>query len=188
MLPEIVKRLEKNFYKVLRIFISKNIQTKSQVREVEIMETKDDIIEMYYTNHLKQVDIAKFLSVSKQYVSEVIKADSRYKEEKEFRKRLNAEKRIQYLQDYFKTYCRKKKEDITKEELEAIHNQDVMELSYYPEMSDEQFARNNLSIYHTNKVGNLVVDSKIIVPSDVPKTINRNRKVPTQKYKYCFSY
>ena len=188
MLPGIVKRLGKNFYKVLRIFMSKNMQTKSQVKEVEIMETREEIIEMYYTNHLKQVDIAKLLSVSKQYVSEVIKADSRYKEEKEFRKKLNAEKRIQYLQDYFKTYCRSKKEDVTKEELQAIHNQDVMELSYYSEMSDEQFARNNLSIYHTNKAGNLIVDPKIVISSDVPKKINRNRKVPTQRYKYCFSY
>lgn len=70
MLPEIVKKLEKNFYKVLRIFISKNIQTKSQVKEVEIMETREEIIKIYYTNHLKQVDIAKLLSVSKQYVSD----------------------------------------------------------------------------------------------------------------------
>lgn len=34
------------------------------------METREEIIKIYYTNHLKQVDIAKLLSVSKQYVSD----------------------------------------------------------------------------------------------------------------------
>ena len=58
----------------------------------------------------------------------------------------------------------------TKDEIIEI----LMELSYYSEMSAEQFARNNLSIYHTNKACNLFVDSKIIVSSDVPKTIKRN--------------
>lgn len=50
------------------------------------MSNKDKILDLYYNKHLKQKDIATMVGVSKQYVSKVIKADSRCKEEKQTRK------------------------------------------------------------------------------------------------------
>ncbi|MBO5005393.1 MAG: hypothetical protein J6D03_09220 [Clostridia bacterium] len=46
------------------------------------------------------------------------------------------------------------------------------------------------SIYHTNSKGNLSIDRKLNVGADIPKTINMNIKVPTQKCKnrYVYSY
>lgn len=61
---------------------------------------------------------------------------------------------------------------------------------YYSEISDMAFAKWNQSIYHSNKKGNLVIDPKVKVSSDIPKRIDRDGKLPTQKYKkrYCHSF
>lgn len=95
-----------------------------------------------------------------------------------------------YLQEYFKTYDRPKKDDNSYEQMLAQQRQDAMELSYSNNtMSDYVLAKWS-SIYHTNSKGNLVIDRKLKVGSDVPKSINMNIKVPTQKYKnrYVYSY
>lgn len=123
-------------------------------------------------------------------VSKVIKADLRYKDEKSNRKKVNAEKRKEYLKDYFRTYCRPKKTIISNEDLKLLQEQDAKELSYYSDISDMAFAKWNLSIYHSNKKGNLVIDPKVKVSSDISKKIYRDGKLPTQKYKkrYCHSF
>ena len=72
----------------------------------------------------------------------------------------------------------------------AHQKQEAMELSYTNNnMSDYALAKWS-SIYHTNSKGNLVIDRKLKVGFDVPKSINMNIKVPTQKYKnrYIYSY
>lgn len=95
-----------------------------------------------------------------------------------------------YLQEYFKTYDRPKKDDNSYEQMLAQQRQDAMELSYSNNtMSDYVLAKWS-SIYHTNSKGNLVIDRKLKVGSDVPKSINMNIKVSTQKYKnrYVYSY
>lgn len=121
------------------------------------MENQENILDLYYNKHLKQKDIATMVGVSKQYVSKVVKADSRCKKEKQTRKDENTIKRKDYMKEYFKSYDRPKKED-------------------------------NSSIYHRDKNGNLRLNKGIKVGSDVPKTINMNIPIPTQKYKYrCYS-
>ena len=45
------------------------------------------------------------------------------------------------------------------------------------------FVKWNSSAYHTNNKGNLVIDRKLKVGFDVPKSVNMNIKIPTQKYK-----
>ena len=66
----------------------------------------------------------------------------------------------------------------------AQQKQDSMELSYSSQnISDYTFAKWNSSAYHTNTKGNLVIDRNLKVEFDVPKSINMNIKVPTQKYK-----
>lgn len=56
-------------------------------------------------------------------------------------------------------------------------------------MSDLPFRKWNSSAYHRNSKGNLVIDRKLKVGLDIPKSINMNIKLPTQKYKkkYCYS-
>ena len=155
------------------------------------MENRKNILDLYFNKHLKQKEIATIVGVSKQYVSKVIKADSRCKEEKQTRKDENAIKRKDYLKEYYKNYDRPKKEDNSYEQLQALLYQDSLELSYSSSnINDYAFAKYNLSIYHRDKNGNLKLNRGIKVGSDVPKSINMNIKVPTQKYKhkYCYSY
>ena len=153
------------------------------------MENQENILDLYYNKHLKQKDIATMVGVSKQYVSKVVKADSRCKEEKQTRKDKNAIKRKDYMKEYFKNYVRLKKEDNSYEQLKALQYQDSLELSYSnSNINDYAFAKYNSSIYHRDKNGNLRLNKGIKVGSDVPKTINMNIPIPTQKYKYrCYS-
>lgn len=153
------------------------------------MENQENILDLYYNKHLKQKEIATIVGVSKQYVSKVVKTDNRFKEEKQTRKDDNAIKRQDYLKEYNKTYIRPKKGDNSYEQLQALLYQDSLELSYSSSnMNDYAFAKYNSSIYHRDKNGNLRLNKCIKVGSDVPKSINMNISIPTQKYKYrCYS-
>ena len=153
------------------------------------MENQENILDLYYNKHLKQKDIATIIGVSKQYVSKVVKADSRWKKEKQTRKDKNAIKRKDYMKEYFKSYDRPKKEDNSYEQLQALLYQDSLELSYSnSNINDYAFAKYNSSIYHRDKNGKLRLNKGIKVGKDFPKTINMNIPIPTQKYKHrCYS-
>lgn len=153
------------------------------------MDNQENILDLYYNKHLKQKDIATAIGVTKQYVSKVVNADERCKQEKQTRKDENAIQRQNYMKEYFKGYDRPKKEDNSYEQLQALLYQDSLELSYpSSNMNDYAFAKYNPSIYHKDKNGNLRLNKGIKVGSDVPKTINMNISIPTQKYKYrCYS-
>ena len=151
-------------------------------------DKKERILDLFFNEHLKQVDIAKMLDISKQYVSKIVKANSKYEKAKENKLKQNAIKRKEYLKEYFKTYQRTKCEDNSYEILKAQLDQDALELSYFSDISDYAFAKWNCSSYHRNKKGNLVLNKDLNVGFGVPKTINMNIPVPTQKYKHrCYS-
>ena len=155
------------------------------------MSNKEQILNLYYNEHLKQKEIADIIGTSTQYVSKVVRADSRIKQEKECRKQSNSEKRKIYMQNYFKNYDRPKKKDLAYQQMIAQLEQDILELSFKNNnISDYAFAKWNSSASHTNNKGNLVLNRNLKVGFDVPKSINMNIKVPTQKYKhkYCYSY
>lgn len=155
------------------------------------MNTKEQILDLYYNKHLKQNDIAKIVGKSSPYISRIVKTDKRNTKEKETRKQTNKEKRKVYLQDYFANYERPKKKDNTYEQMKAIQKQDAMELSYSNQnLSNYAYAHYNLGAYHRNRKGDLIIDRKLNVGADIPKKVNMNIKVPTQKYKhkYCFSH
>ena len=176
-----------------RFFMFKNLQTKSQLnkgRRFLELNNQENILDLYYNKHLKQKDIANIVGVSKQYVSKIVNSDSRCKKEKQTRKDKNAITRKDYMKEYFKNYVRLKKKDNSYEQLKALQYQDSLELSYFNGyMNDYTFAKYNSSIYHRDKNGNLRLNKGINVCNDVPKIINMNIPITTQKYKnfYCFS-
>lgn len=148
------------------------------------MSNKEKILDLYYNQHLKQNKIAEIVGTTTQYVSKVVRDDKRNKQEKEKGKKENSENRKVYLQEYFKTYDRPKKDDNSCEQMIAQQRQDSIELSFSNNnISDYAFAKWNSSAYHTNSKGNLVLNRNLKVGFDVPKSINMNIKVPTQKYK-----
>ena len=92
------------------------------------MENRENILDLYFNKHLNQKEITTIVGVSKQYVSKVIKADSRCKEEKQTRKDENAIKRKHYLKEYYKNYNRPKIQDNSYEQLQALLYQNSLEL------------------------------------------------------------
>ena len=155
------------------------------------MSNKDRILDLFYNEHLKQKEIADIVDTSTQYVSKVVRADNRNKEEKECRKQTNSEKRKIYMQNYFQNYDRPKKENLVYQQMLSQLGQDILELSFSNNIiSDYAFAKWNSSAYYRNNKGNLVLNRNLKVGFNVPKSINMNIKVPTQKYKhkYCYSY
>lgn len=57
------------------------------------MSNKDKICDLFYNKHQNQIEIATAVGVSQQYVSKIIKADSRYEFEKKNRKTQHAQER-----------------------------------------------------------------------------------------------
>ena len=154
------------------------------------MENKEQILDLFYNNHLKQTEISKIIELSTQYISKIIKKDVRYEQEKEYRRKLSKEKRESYLKEFFKTYKRPKKDDNSYKQLQAQLEQDSLELSFAGGyISDYAFAKWNPNAYECDKNGNLKLVKGLKAGSDVPKTVTMNVKVPTQKYKkkYCYS-
>ena len=99
------------------------------------LDKKEQILDLYFNKHLKQIEIAEIVNASQQYISKIIKNDKRYENEKSFRKSSNAEKRKITQAEYQKNYVRRKEKDIVYEQLLEQQKQDSIELSYNPHPS-----------------------------------------------------
>lgn len=138
------------------------------------MNKKEQILDLYFNKHLKQIDISKKLDVSQQYISKVIKASSQYQDEKATRKSINAEKRKIAQAKYQKNYNRSSKKDLVYEQLLALQKQDAIELSYnaHP-LSDCSFRKSNSSIYsYDSKKNQYRMLRGIKTSVDAPKRIS----------------
>lgn len=135
------------------------------------MVKKYVIIDLYYLKKYKIVDIAKELNVSKQYVSKIVKQDSRYIEEKARRKSENKEKQNQYRKDFMKN--RRQRVADENYALKNMHDQASREMSTGRTISNRAFRNWNSSIYKYNKQKKVYELKKgIKTSSDVPKRIN----------------
>lgn len=153
------------------------------------IDTKNYIIDKYYNEHTKPTIIAKELNVNPSYITKVVKSDSRYFQEKEYRTNISKENRKIAKREWIRN---KRQSEADKELYEFVKQQHIeasKELSYSSEMNDLAYIKWNSSAYHRNSNGNLIIDRKLKVGLDVPKSINMNIKIPTQKYKkkYCYS-
>ena len=137
------------------------------------MDKKEQILDLYFNKHLQQTEISKQLQVSQQYISKIVKKDERYKQEKDYRKSKNAEKRKIYQMEYQKNYIRKKDNDIAFEALQSQLAQDARLLSYRAHnLSIYALKKANSSIYEYDKNRNQYVMLKGIKASiDLPKRI-----------------
>ena len=135
-----------------------------------MVSNKEQIIELFYIEHLKPVDIALKLDISNAYITKVIKKDSRYNDEKEQRKQLNESKHKERTIEYIKL-----KQQSNRDSYEALKSQlkkDAKELSYYFDISDRSFRKANSSAYHYNsKKKRFEIDRKLTVGFDVPKVV-----------------
>lgn len=153
------------------------------------IDNKSYILDKYYNEHEKPTIIAKELNVNPSYITKIIKADTRYIQEKEYRTQISKGNRKIAKREWIRN---KRQNEADKQLYEFVKQQHIeasKELSYSSEMSDLAYIKWNSSAYHRNSKGNLIIDRRLKVSSDVPKSINMNIKIPTQKYKkkYCYS-
>lgn len=156
------------------------------------MTEQELIFKLFFEEHLKQKEIATIINKSATHISDVLKTNPKTKEEKKLRHEQSQERKKQYNKAYYTTYNRPKKDDDSYQQLQALLKQDVNELSYHDayNMSDYDYAKWNPSAYTRNSKGNLALVKGLKVGSDVPKLINMNIKIPTQKFKNrcCMSH
>ena len=153
------------------------------------IDNKSYILDKYYNEHEKPTIIAKELHVDPSYITKIIKKDTRYIQEKEYRAQISRENRKIVKRDWIRNKRQSESDKQLYEFVKQQHIEASKELSYSSEMSDLAYRKWNSSAYHRNSKGNLIIDRRLKVGSDVPKSINMNIKIPTQKYKkkYCYS-
>lgn len=139
----------------------------------------EEILKMYFEEHMKQKDIADFFKVSSEYVSKVVRNDKRYQEEKQRRHQEAKLRKAKYNKEYLETYERKKdksdKEDY--EKLQALLDSDAKQMSRHSfGISTDAFVKSNISAYKQDKDGNLILDDKIKTSYALPKKYKRKVK------------
>ena len=151
---------------------------------------KEAIVKLYYEDNLTQKEVAEKLGITQGYVSQVIKEDEITLGGLVTVVQKGNSKKAIYNKEYYKTYERPKKDDDSYKQLQAQLDKDSAELSSAGRyISDFDFAKWNPNAYEVDKNGNLKLVKGLKVSIDVPKTVNRKRKIPTQKFKnkYCHS-
>ncbi len=115
------------------------------------METsKENIINLFYAEHLKVNEIAQELNVSSAYITKVIKQDNRYLQEKEYRKSLSKAKRKISQNNFIKAKRERKRIEDNYMILQEKHKQASKELSKSRYLTNENFRKWNTSAYKYN--------------------------------------
>ena len=145
------------------------IKTKSNSKD-----TKDKIIELFFTKHLRPVDISKKLKVGMPYITKIIQKDSRYIEEKEARKLSNKEKNKIQKRMYAQNKRQKEKQEKQEYQKMLIQiNRDNEYLSTKKKENDLQYAKWNRSIYEYDKYSSdLVLKDNINTGFNVAKRVS----------------
>ena len=141
------------------------IKTKSNSKD-----TKDKIIELFFTEHLRPVDISKKLKVGMPYITKIIQKDSRYIEEKEARKFESKEKNK--IQKRMYAQNKRKKEKQEYQRLLVQINRDNEYLSTKKKENDLQFANWNRSAYEYDKDS-----SDLVLKNDINTGFNVAKRV-----------
>lgn len=114
---------------------------------------KETILDMYFLEHLKPVDIAKELNVSKSAITQVLQKDDRYSTEKKRRKAENYRKHIKDTEDR-NTRVRKEKQfknSVDDLVIKNMHKQACIELSAPRKLNNMAYRNWNKSAYVYNE-------------------------------------
>ena len=107
----------------------------------------NDVVNLYFNEHLKVKDIALVVKVSEPSVSRIIKTDARYIDEKEQRKYNSKQKHTRETVKYIKATREQRKIDEAYYVLEEQHKQASFELSKNKHLSNESYRNWNTSAY-----------------------------------------
>lgn len=111
---------------------------------------KEKIINLYYIEHLKLKDISEELNISSAYITKIIKIDSRYENEKIYRKNISKEKRKISQNKFIKNKRDKQRIEDNYYAMQEQHRQASMELSDSKHLSNENYRKWNYSAYDYN--------------------------------------
>ena len=111
---------------------------------------KDNIISNYYIKHQKVKEISEELGVSTAYITKIIKQDTRYSNEKQYRKDISKNKRKLAKNKFIKNKRDKKRIEDNYQAIQAQHDQASRELSKSKHLSNESFRKWNSSAYTYN--------------------------------------
>ena len=114
---------------------------------------KNAVLNMYFVEKMKPIDIANKLNISKSAISQILEKDERYSNEKEKRKIINRKKHIERTKEYIKSQRQAiqfehKVDDLI---LRNMHNQASTEMSKPKKLSDLAYRNWNTSAYTYNK-------------------------------------
>lgn len=133
---------------------------------------KEEIINLFYIEHFKVKEIAEKTNISSAYVTKVIKNDSRYGKEKQFRKNLSKEKRKIDQNKFIKTKRENKRIEDNYSIVQSQHIQATIELSRSKHLTNENYRKWNGSAYKYNpSKRRYEFDAKLGRSHDVPKYI-----------------
>ena len=112
---------------------------------------KQKVIDMFFVERKRQIDIAKALNISKYKVSRIVTKDIRYQEEKELRKKLNKQKHIENTKNYINSKRKAKQLKSDADDLKNMHFKASMELSKSKRITNIAYRNWNKSAYSYNQ-------------------------------------
>ena len=134
--------------------------------------SKESIINLFYNEHLKVKEIAKQLSISSAYITKIIKQDSMYMKEKDFRKKESKNNRKIAQNEFIKKKREKQRLEDNYSYVQSQHEQATRELSKSSHLSNENYRKWNYSAYSYNpSKQRYEFDTKLGRSADVPKYI-----------------
>lgn len=137
---------------------------------------KENIISNYYIKHQKVKEISEELGVSTAYITKIIKQDTRYSNEKQYRKERSKSKRKIDQNKFIKNKREKQRIEDNYSALQAQHAQASRELSKSRHLSNENYRKWNSSAYTYNpSKRRFEFDKNLGRSADVPKYINDRR-------------
>lgn len=111
---------------------------------------KEKIINLYYEKKLNTVEIAMKLNISKQYVSKIVKNDSRHSKEVLRRKQESKIKQVERNKRCIQNKRKKDYDSRLNSSVELLHIQASYELSGRKTINNRAFRDWNTSIYEYN--------------------------------------
>lgn len=134
--------------------------------------SKENIIDLFYNQHLKVKEIATKVNTSSAYITKIVKQDSRYMKEKDFRKLISKDKRKKDQNRFIKDKRDKKKIDDAYSIVQNQHIQASLELSKSKHLSNENYRKWNSSAYKYNPSKHRYeFDERLGRSNDIPKYI-----------------
>ena len=133
---------------------------------------KENIIILFYEEHLKVKEIANSVNCSSAYITKIVKKDDRYIDEKKYRADKTKNNRKISQNKFIKEKREQKRIDDNYAYVQSQHREAVNELSKSKHLSNEGYRRWNQSAYSYNPLKKRYeFDSKLGRSYDVPKYI-----------------